>query len=106
MQQLTDDTFKAQVSNAKGFVLIDFWAPWCGPCKALMPHVEAALSETKSWLSGYSLNIDDNPITPSNHSIMSIPTLILFKDGEQVDVLVGGNHTKDDLVAWLNKHKT
>ena len=104
VQQLTDESFKTQVSQAKGFVLVDFWAPWCGPCKALMPHVEEALAEA-NWLKGYSLNIDENPVTPSDHSIMSIPTLILFKDGQQLDILVGGSHTKDDLITWLNKHK-
>ncbi|MCA9235417.1 MAG: thioredoxin, partial [Planctomycetales bacterium] len=66
-------------------VLVDFWATWCGPCRALAPHVEAIAHEFDGKLKVVKLDIDTNPQTPSNYGVTSIPTLLLFKGGELVD---------------------
>jgi len=105
MKETTDATFETDVLKASGHVLIDFWAPWCGPCKNMMPLLEEALKEQKD-LAAFSLNIDDNPETPTGYNIMSIPTLILFKDGKMVETHVGSFHTKSDISTWLNKART
>ena len=101
MQDLTDDTFEKEVLKGKGLFLVDFWAPSCGPCKNLMPVVEAALTELGTSVTGVKVNIDDNPATPSAYGVMSIPTLFLFKDGKIVDTKVGSQHTQEDLVTWV-----
>ena len=101
MEAITDQTFKAEVLDASGLVLVDFWAPWCGPCKNFMPTVEEALGDLGNIASGVSVNIDENPETPSQYGVMSIPTLLLFKDGQLVDTMVGSQHTKDDLIRWV-----
>ncbi len=87
--QLTDANFGEQVLNGTGPVLVDFWAPWCGPCRMVAPVVEAVASEYQGKLKVGKLNVDENGATASRFGIMSIPTLILFKDGKQVDRIVG-----------------
>lgn len=84
---VTKDNFNATV--AQGVSLLDFWAPWCGPCKMQLPIVEELAEEMKGQATIAKVNVDEEPELASQFGVMSIPTLILFKDGQPVDKLVG-----------------
>ena len=86
---VTDQEFEDKVLKASNPVLVDFWAPWCGPCKALTPIVEEIASQYEGKVDVYKLNIDENAQATTNYKIKGVPTLMLFKDGEVVDQLVG-----------------
>src|ERR1700730_18553235 len=79
---VTDDSFNTDVLQAKGNVLVDFWAEWCGPCKAIAPALEEIGAEYAGKLTIAKVNIDDNPVTPNTYAVRGIPTLIMFKDGK------------------------
>lgn len=85
----TDDNFESEVLKSDKPVLIDFWAPWCGPCKAIGPIVEELAGQYKDSVKMMKLNVDDNPKAAGNYGVRSIPTLILFKDGKVLDTLTG-----------------
>ena len=85
----TDDNFEGEVLKSDKPVLIDFWAPWCGPCKAIGPIVEELAGQYKDSIKMMKLNVDDNPKAASHYGVRSIPTLILFKDGKILDTLIG-----------------
>jgi thioredoxin 1 len=85
--QATDHTFSEEIAN--GAVLVDFWAPWCGPCKMLAPVLEEIDQEMGDKLKIVKLNVDDHPITARNYEIMSIPMMVLFKDGEPLGSITG-----------------
>ncbi|MCK7467386.1 MAG: thioredoxin [Desulfosudis oleivorans] len=85
----TDDNFEGEVLKSDKPVLIDFWAPWCGPCKAIGPVVEELAEKFKDSVKIMKLNVDENQKTAVNYGVRSIPTLILFKDGKVLDTLIG-----------------
>ena len=85
----TDDNFEDEVLKSDKPVLIDFWAPWCGPCKAIGPIIEELAVELKDSVKVMKLNVDENQKTAINYSVRSIPTLILFKEGKVLDTLIG-----------------
>ncbi len=89
IQEVSDATFDAEVIQSDMPVLVDFWAPWCGPCKAIGPILETISKDFEGRLKIVKCNVDDNPSTPSNYGIRAIPTLILFKNGEKVEQIVG-----------------
>ena len=97
--ELDSKTFKAHI--AKGWALVDFWAPWCGPCKMLGPVVEELAGEMKGLKFG-KVNVDEQDALASQHNVMSIPTLILFKDGEIMDQRVGAG-TKSAIKSWIEE---
>jgi len=86
---VTDDSFETDILKADTPVLIDFWATWCGPCRALGPIIEEIADRFKDQVKVSKINIDDNPKVTAQYGVMSIPTLILFKEGKPLDRLVG-----------------
>lgn len=103
-KNVTDADFKAEVLDSAGPVLVDFWAEWCGPCKAIAPVLEELSSELAGKVKIVKLNVDENPSTMSNYGVRSIPTMILFKGGEAVDIKVGAGTPKAGLAKWLEGH--
>jgi len=85
---VTDASFKADAIEAEGNVLVDFWAPWCGPCRVVHPVLEE-INDERDDVKIISLNIDENPQTAAQYEVLSIPTMILFKDGAMVKKIVG-----------------
>ena len=88
VKEFTDDNFDSDVLQADGAVLVDFWAPWCGPCRQIAPMIDELANENPSVSVG-KVNIDDNPGVAQRFGITSIPTLLLFKGGEPVESFVG-----------------
>ncbi|MFA7462717.1 MAG: thioredoxin [Anaerovoracaceae bacterium] len=100
--QVSDDSFEAEVVRSDKPTLVDFWAPWCGPCRAVGPIIEEIAREYEGKLKVAKVNVDDNPNTAASHGIRSIPTIMLFKDGKLQDTLVG-LVPKDRLEAFVKK---
>ncbi len=89
LAEVTDNNFSTEVLGASGTVLVDFWAPWCGPCRMQTPILEGLARELNGNARIVKLNTDENPATARNFGINSIPTLILFRDGKEVERMVG-----------------
>jgi thioredoxin 1 len=98
---LTDSNFEAEI--ASGLVLVDFWAPWCAPCRMLGPIIEEVSEEVEGLTVG-KLNVDENPQTAQKFQVMSIPTVILFKDGEAVETMIG-LRPKESYIEVIESHK-
>ena len=88
LPEVTDDSFQAEVLESDTAVLVDFWAPWCGPCRIVAPHLEELDSERED-VRVVKLNVDDNPQTAATYNVMSIPTLLLFRHGQVAKQIVG-----------------
>lgn len=100
---VTDASFDAEVLKSQQPVLVDFWAEWCGPCRALAPKLEEVASEMKDKVRIVKVNVDENEETPRRYGVRGIPALLLFKGGQEVGQLVG-NHPKDAIVDFLSKN--
>lgn len=101
ISHVTDQTFVTETSE--GLVLADFWAPWCGPCKMIAPVLEEIDGELDGKVKIVKLDVDENQETAVKFGVMSIPTLVLFKDGEVVDKVIGFQ-PKEALVNLISKH--
>ena len=100
---VTDDTFEAEVVNAEGPVLVDYWADWCGPCKMIAPILDEIANEYEGKLKVAKLNIDENPAPPPKFGIRGIPTLMLFKNGN-VEATKVGAVSKSQLSAFIDSN--
>lgn len=98
---LTDDTFND--ATASGLTLVDFWAPWCGPCRVVGPVVDQLADEYAGRVSVAKVNVDDHGRMAAEFGVQGIPTLLLLKDGQPVDVIVGA-HPKRTIVSMLDRH--
>lgn len=103
LKQITDANWDQEVLKSSTPILIDFWAEWCGPCHALAPTVASIADTYTGRMTVGKLNVDENEKTAARYGIRSIPTLILFKDGEVKEVLIG-NQPKNQIVQVLEKH--
>lgn len=101
--EFTDANFKAEALDSDKLVLVDFWAPWCGPCKAIGPVIEEIASEYEGSVVVGKVNVDDNATVSSQFRVRSIPTVLLMKNGEILEKFVGGR-TKADYVGAITKH--
>ncbi len=100
---VTDASFDKDVIKANEIVLVDFWAEWCGPCRALAPKLEEIAQEMSGTVKVVKMNVDENTQTPGQFGIRGIPAMLLFKGGQKVGELVG-NHPKDSIVALIKEN--
>ncbi|MDD7909781.1 thioredoxin [Pseudovibrio exalbescens] len=100
---VSDDTFETEVLKSSTPVLVDFWATWCGPCKMIAPSLEEISDEMSGAVKIAKLDIDSNQQAAMNYGVRSIPTMILFKDGEPAATLVGA-HPKGKIADWIKQY--
>jgi thioredoxin 1 len=100
---VTDASFEADVLKANQLVLVDFWAEWCGPCRALGPKLEELAAEMSGSVKIVKMNVDENQQTPGKFGIRGIPAMLLFKGGNKVGELVG-NHPKENIAALIKQN--
>lgn len=103
MNAVTDSSFETEVLKSSTPVLVDFWAEWCGPCRALAPKLEEVAQELGTKVKIVKVNVDENEEIPRRYGIRGIPAMLLFKGGQEIGQLVG-NHPKDAIVDFLNKN--
>jgi thioredoxin 1 len=100
--QVSDESFENDVLKSGEPVIVDFWAEWCGPCKALSPLIDELAQDMQGKVKIVKMNIDENPHTPTKYGVRGIPTLMVFKGGEVTETKVGGM-SKGDLQNWASK---
>ena len=100
-EQVTDATFQKDVLDSSIPVLVDFWAPWCGPCRALAPVIDELSSEYAGRVKVVKMNVDENQITPAKYGVRAIPTLVLIKNGQTVEQFSGAL-PKENLISLLD----
>ncbi|ABB14810.1 MULTISPECIES: thioredoxin [Carboxydothermus] len=100
---LTDENFETEALKREGLIIVDFWAEWCGPCRMIAPILEEIAQEYEGKLTVGKLDVDSNPETPRRYGIMSIPTLLFIKNGEEVGRTVGFKH-KNELMKIIIKN--
>jgi thioredoxin 1 len=100
--EISDAEFDDKVLKSPILAVVDFWAPWCGPCKSIAPVLEEISKELSGQVAIYKVNVDDNPKSPAQYSVRAIPNLVIFKGGAEVDRVVGAV-AKDQLVTTLKK---
>jgi len=103
ISNITDGTFEEEVLKSKIPVLVDFWATWCAPCQLIVPSLEYLAQHYKDKIKIAKLNVDENPKTSSRYGIMSIPTLLLFKEGELKETIVGAL-PQEKIIQIVTKH--
>lgn len=101
VEHITDATFGAVVEKSDLPVLIDFWAPWCGPCRAMSPILDELAEEFKNRVRICKMNVDENPVTPQTYGVRAIPTMVLIKNGDTIEQITGAV-TKDALKRVLS----
>jgi thioredoxin 1 len=99
----SDNNFQKDVLESSKLTLVDFWAPWCGPCRQLSPIVDAVAEELADTVEVFKCNVDENPEVPSKFMVRGIPALMLFKDGKLVDTKVG-SIPKSGLIEWIKNN--
>ena len=102
-QRVGDADFTAEVLQADKPVLVDFWAEWCPPCKAMDPILDALTEELADTVKIVKLDVDANPSTVVRYNVRAMPTLIVFKNGEPVDFKVGAGQSRTQLIKWLDQ---
>ncbi len=102
VSEISDGDFEEQVLKSEVPTLVDFWAPWCGPCKSIAPILEEISGEYEGKLKIAKMNVDENPNTPTRYSVRGIPNLVFFKNGEVVEQIVGAV-PKDQLISAIDK---
>ncbi len=95
IKTLTDATFDQEVKDSATPLIVDFWAPWCGPCRTVSPIIDEIASDHAGKVTVGKLNVDENQSTASKYGIMSIPTIMLFRDGEPVKKVIGARSKRD-----------
>jgi thioredoxin 1 len=105
VREVTDATFEQDVVSSDRPVVVDFWAPWCGPCRVVSPILDDLATQHGERVEFVKLNVDDNPATASRYNVLSIPTVILFERGEPQDTVIGArsrNHYESAWQRWLS----
>jgi thioredoxin 1 len=102
VREVTDASFEAEVLQAEGPVVVDFWAPWCGPCHAITPVLQSLEDEAGERIVFTKLNVDENPVAASRYGVLSIPTVILFAGGEAKESVLGARTRSHYEKAWAD----